>query len=260
MQPVTEARLLLLNRRFYQKAAAEFMATRERPWRGWEKLWPRLQSVLPNHPRILDVGCGQGRLAGQFLKYFPSGRYAGIDQESFFLREGKKRFLDERVSFFKADLSTSDWVLKAEGKFDLVVGFALMHHIPGKRLRLRLIKQMTKKVKAGGRLVLSFWRFEHNHKLMIKKAGRPAIEAAGLNPADLDPGDYLLPFGKTANNWRYCHSFSEAEVNQLLLSAGWRTVRTWSGDYASGGDNWYVWAELGEKQGQRPERMEPKSG
>ncbi len=38
MSAATERQLGAINHRFYERFAAEFSATRERPWPGWERI------------------------------------------------------------------------------------------------------------------------------------------------------------------------------------------------------------------------------
>ena len=51
-----------INRRFYETVAAEFDASRQRAWAGWEEVVRNLKAPL----HVLDVGCGNGRF-GVFL-------------------------------------------------------------------------------------------------------------------------------------------------------------------------------------------------
>ncbi|NWF71084.1 MAG: class I SAM-dependent methyltransferase [Chloroflexi bacterium] len=63
MDAETRARLNALNRTFYAITADEFHETRAQAWPGWQQL---LGFLPAGGLRLLDVGCGNGRL-GVFL-------------------------------------------------------------------------------------------------------------------------------------------------------------------------------------------------
>ena len=67
MKPETVHALHAVDRRFYTERAEEFSGTRERPWKGWTGMLARIEPLLPEEPRVLDIGCGNGRFA-RFLE------------------------------------------------------------------------------------------------------------------------------------------------------------------------------------------------
>ena len=61
MNTATQRALAAHTRRFYEEHAIAFSATREHPWSGWQRV---IAGVQPSERlRVLDVGCGNGRLA-----------------------------------------------------------------------------------------------------------------------------------------------------------------------------------------------------
>ena len=81
MTPETAAALARINRDFYDRRAAEFSATRERPWPAWERLAKIVEEDAGDRSvRTLDLGCGNGRL-GRFLASRWGERlgYLGVD-------------------------------------------------------------------------------------------------------------------------------------------------------------------------------------
>src|SRR5664279_238076 len=83
MDDLTIRTLNDLNRRFYETVAADFDATRQTAWQGWDPLVRYLKPPLT----VLDVGCGNGRF-GVFLadRLGKTGlHYHGIDSSAILL-------------------------------------------------------------------------------------------------------------------------------------------------------------------------------
>ena len=69
-----------------------------------------------------------------------------------------------------------------------------------------------------------------------------ALAALGMSKGDLGTGDYLLGWQGSPGAWRYCHSFDDAEVDELLSDLGGvaRPVARFASDGRSGDLNAYV--------------------
>ena len=79
MEDSTADRLLQLNREFYDSFAEAFRDSRAKTEPGFERI---LQRVRPG-ARVLDLGCGPGRLAS----LLPAGcSYTGVDYSAERLR------------------------------------------------------------------------------------------------------------------------------------------------------------------------------
>lgn len=77
----------------------------------------RFAAVRPYlNGRVLDVGCGSGRLA----EYISSDQYLGIDVDPFSIELARARFPSHR---FEANMS------KVDGKFDTIVSLAVIEHV-----------------------------------------------------------------------------------------------------------------------------------
>ena len=117
--------------------------------------------------------------------------------------------------------------------FDMVACFGFFHHVPGQEARQQLLRELLALAKPGGLVAVSLWRFA-DHPPLREKAQRSTQKAlewwnqeSAVAPFDLDPGDYLLGWGEpaatgngtTAPAFRYCHSFSDGEIDALVASA-----------------------------------------
>lgn len=84
---------------------------------------------LPEHPKCLELGCGQGALARLMVERFQARMTAtDFDPAQVRLAELRLRDLGERVSFRVVDARDLPF---GDGEFDVVFSFGVMHHIAG---------------------------------------------------------------------------------------------------------------------------------
>ena len=207
MDAVTANKLIELNRQFYQTFGKDFSATRGRLQPGVRRILEDLEGT----EQILDVGCGNGELARELARRGHRGSYLGLDFSLPLLQAAESRLEDFSASFKQADITSSDWDASlSASSFDIVYAFAVLHHIPGEEIRLRLLQKIHRLLKPGGRFILSNWQFLNSDRL---KARIQDWEKAGLSPAQVDEDDYLLDWRAGGSGLRYVHHFSEAELN-----------------------------------------------
>lgn len=235
-----------INRRFYQAGAAAFHATRKGAWRGWRRAveWCAEQGEWPRVPRILDVGCGNGRMVQLLEERFPAGyEYLGVDRSAELLRQacdlpvarGKTRFV-------RADLvDGSTRRLLGGGRFDLIVLFGVLHHLPGYTTRVELLADLARLMAPGGLLVLTFWEFMQDDRLrqrLVPWAEAERVDAE-IRETELEPGDHLMLFGE-GRLLRYCHAASRDEQARLIEESGLTAAEEYSADGREGGLNRYL--------------------
>lgn len=211
MDGATIKSLLELNRRLYSVKAAEFSATRQKPWRGWERLLPRFAGRA--RFSVLDAGCGNGRL-GVFLRERLGDvfDYTGIDQSEELLADARVQLPGARL--IAADLFEQAPPLELHEQFDLVAAMGVLHHVPGLDLRAKFLQHLVRHTREV--LALSFWQFDPEKKV----APPPELT--------LEEGDYLLRFG--THGLRYCHRSTDAERAHLIQSTGLILEDSWSED------------------------------
>ena len=223
MHPQTAQRLLELNRRFYRDFGRAFAATRRRVQPGMQLA----AAALPQAGSWLDLGCGSGELARLLARRGFSGRYLGLDSSPELLDEAQHdppRGADFSAEYRQAGLDAPGWAEGLEtGAWQVVSGFAVLHHLPGIELRARVLQQARLLLAEGGRLVHSVWQFQHSPKL---SARIQPWETVGLSAADVEQGDtlldwrYALPGQAEQVGLRYVHLFTRAELAHLAENCG----------------------------------------
>jgi SAM-dependent methyltransferase len=227
MNESTAARLIALNKQFYQTFGREFSSTRQRLQPGVKRVLDR----LAGDESILDLGCGNGELARELMRRGHRGPYAGLDFSLPLLEVARHGWEDAPATFLRADLTAPDWdkkILAALAHpFDLVTAFATLHHIPGAETRLNILGKVYALLRPGGQFIHSEWQFLNSEKLRGRV--QPWSEV-GLAEADVDPGDTLLDWRSGGRGLRYVHHFSEAELDSLAAATGFRVREAFYSD------------------------------
>lgn len=238
----TAEKLNRLNRRFYEEAAEQFSETRQSPWEGWNTLANFLQqSSAPL--KVLDVGCGNGRF-GVFLQNSLNLdiAYYGTDASRSLLDHARTR-LPKSATLIEHDLLES--VLSTalpRQSFDLVALYGVLHHVYSFEKRIEVLCDAGSRVRANGLLALSLWQWKEHPRLSRRivpwsVAQSESADPEGLLAVDPEQDDFLLRWGKDGHWMRYCHHFSDKEVERIVASLGWECISDTQGE---GGLNRYL--------------------
>ena len=236
MDALVAARLLALNREFYQTFSADFAQTRERLQPGVV----RIAREVARAARLLDLGCGGAQLATHLLAEKAPRLYLGLDLSLRLLHHARSGSLPEagHARFACADLSAAALPLSAAVRFDWVFLFAVLHHLPGFELRLRVCQEARRLV-PGGRLGLSNWQFNRSERLRRRIVPWADI---GLGEHEVDPGDALLDWRRGGRGLRYVHQLEEPERRLLSREAGFRETECFASDGEGGNlSDYAVW-------------------
>ena len=140
------------------------------------------------------------------------------------------------IKLLHGDLLDDKWVEGVTGRrYDGVLAFASLHHIPGFDTRLRLLKQIAALLRPWGLFVHSEWQFQNSPKLMSRVQ---PWSLAGIDEGDLEPGDTLLDWRHTltgqegSGGLRYVHLFNEGELADLAAKSGFAITEQFHSDGA----------------------------
>jgi len=248
MKESTARQLSEINKVFYSRFGKAFAETRHRIQPGVE----RVLSEFIKDGDWLDLGCGSGTLGTVWIKQSIRGLYEGLDFSPVLVEEARQLTAplnlepDQRLLYNQADLSQPDWMRQcSQPRYDGILMFAALHHLPAYEHRLTLLKQIAGLLENGGVFIHSEWQFQRSPKLMTHVQ---PWSLAGIDPADLEEGDTLLDWRHTEPDrpgeigLRYVHLFSPAELKRLAKESGFTILHQFDSDGASGNLSLYqVW-------------------
>ncbi|OGO25570.1 MAG: hypothetical protein A2W33_05435 [Chloroflexi bacterium RBG_16_52_11] len=247
MDAETTAKLIALNRQFYQTFSIQFSATRIRLQPGVIKIL----DAFPERAAILDIGCGNGNLAAELVRRGWRGSYLGLDSSPQLLEFARMACAGaDNIDFLLSELSEPDWdqsvithaLSQHVPNFDFILAFAVLHHLPGETTRLNLLHTVRGLLGPKGQFIHSEWQFMNIPRL---RARIQPLETAGLSPAGLDPEDYLLDWRHGGSGLRYVHHFSIEELDGLAALASFQVLETFLSDGEGGNLGLYqVWAPV----------------
>ncbi|MFH1822424.1 MAG: class I SAM-dependent methyltransferase [Patescibacteria group bacterium] len=217
----TQKNLLKIVKDSYDAIAEEFNRTREK---HSEPLWSGLVKIakkIKAGDKILDVGCGNGRL----LKIIGDKdiQYLGVDNNEKLLSISKKKL--PKYKFVLGDILELSKI--PDINFNYIFCIALLHHLPGKDLRVAALKQLKNKVAPDGKIIITVWNLWTQVKfrqlilkfffLKLIKKNLPA------QAGKMDFGDILFDWKNSRGevlSQRYYHAFIKIGLKKIAKKAG----------------------------------------
>ncbi len=102
------------------------------------------QLQLKGTERILDLGCGNGKITAEIARRVPDGSVVGVDASAEMIASASEKFLEAQhpnLRFEVADIRD----LRFRQQFDLVVSFNALHWIPNQNAALRSVHSAMKR-------------------------------------------------------------------------------------------------------------------
>jgi len=227
MKKELQKELLKIVKFNYEEIAESFNQTRKKA------IWPELENLSKNISsgvKVLDVGCGNGRLVEVLEK--KNVKYLGIDQSDKMIEIAKR----SRIGYEFRVGNILELGKISEVNFDYVFSIAVLHHLPSKELRIEALRQMKNKINNEGRIVLTVWNLWKQKKYRKKIIKFWALHLIGKNK--LDFGDILFDWKKSDKNSkskRYYHAFTKMELKKIIKKAGLKIEKLYSDNY-----NYYI--------------------
>jgi len=236
----TRDQLIDLNRTFYQTFAHEFSATRQRLQPGVQRILNQINS----HESVLDLGCGNGALGKELFIRGHKGSYVGLDSNADLLKIARGNLPElSSVSLIQKDLTSPAWDSDLPVKqYDIILAFAVLHHIPGTALRQQVIEKVKSLSVLDGRFIHSEWQFLNSPRL--RKRIQP-WDKVGLNLDQVESGDFLIDWRQGGQGFRYVHHFDIRELESLAVDTGFKILETFFSDGEGGNLGLYqIWKRV----------------
>jgi len=222
MNKNAQLKLLQIVKSNYEEIAEEFHHTR---MKNWQPLWGEMvkfTQTVEDGSRVLDLGCGNGRLLNALTKKNIS--YTGIDNSAGIIKHARENYSQEMrdVKFIVGDILELDKIKEIAGrKFDYIFLVAALHHIPGLKLRIEFLRQAKNFLKPGGKIFITNWNIWGQKRFYRELIKSILLKLAGRY--EYDWGDILFPWkGRDFTSLRYYHAFTRSELAGLARESGLR--------------------------------------
>lgn len=161
--------------------------------------------------KILDLGCGNGLLVPEFIK--KDAFYTGVDISKELIKIARKKYPN---TIFKVGDVTKKLPFK-DKSLDWVFSFAVMHHLPNKKVRVKFLQEIKRVLKVGGKAIIVNWNLFN--ELNSKRYN--------VTEKITESGDMFVPWYGTVGKdiRRYLHVFKSEEIKNLVKLAGFKNCR-----------------------------------
>ncbi|MDP1884516.1 MAG: methyltransferase domain-containing protein [Candidatus Moranbacteria bacterium] len=182
--------------------------------------WPDLAFIgehISEGARVLDFGCGNGRLLEILRDKKPE--YYGVDVSQKLIDLAKVRYPEFSRNFTKISGQAS--LPFPDDFFNNIVSIAVFHHFPDKKFRSDMARELYRVTRPGGEVIVTAWNLwqpryrRYIWKNMVRKV---------FLFSRLDFGDCEIPFRNNAGEIfrRFHHAYTLNELAGLFSQAGFR--------------------------------------
>jgi len=103
--------------------------------------------ALRGTERIIDLGCGDGRLSAELAALVPDGRVRGLDADPSMVAFAQRSFVRPNLTFTQGDVRT----FALSGRTDLIVSTAALHWVSEHE---EVLRRCREHLASGGRIFL----------------------------------------------------------------------------------------------------------
>jgi trans-aconitate methyltransferase len=169
--------------------------------------------ALNGNERMLDVGCGDGKITAEIAKRVPRGSVVGVDPSKDMISFATAHFAPPAYPNLRFEVADARR-LPFRAEFDLVVSFNALHWVPEQEAALRSIREA---LRSDGRAILEF----------VPEGKRKCLE------------DVIEEARKTQRWAKYFHDFRKPyvhytpqEYRALAEQCGFRVIQMETEDHA----------------------------
>ena len=182
-------------KKVYSSIAEDFSRTR---YSYWKVVHDFILKIEPNS-KLLDMGCGNGK----YLSVRNDLTTVAIDSCEEFIEIVKKKY-PTTLSF----VSSVEDVKLPDNSFDYIISIAVIHHLSTETQRIKMIREILRLLKVGGKCLLTAWATEQS-----------CTNTLGKSKKISDSNDYLIPWTNNKNktvSYRFYHLFVKNEFAKLV--------------------------------------------
>jgi tRNA (uracil-5-)-methyltransferase TRM9 len=184
----------------YDQMSEKFSETRKFFWRDLEFI----ADYVKNNDKILDYGCGNGRLL-EILSDKKLG-YFGIDISRKLINLAKQKYKGKSIKFYK--ISSSRSLPFSDNYFNAVISIAVFHHFPPDYAE-KMAKELFRILRPGGIIIMTVWNLnQERFRKLIKNGSK----------------DIIVPFkdndGKVFD--RYHYLYTKKDLKKIFTGAGFK--------------------------------------
>jgi ubiquinone/menaquinone biosynthesis C-methylase UbiE len=162
-----------------------------------------LKDRMGSEPRLLDVGCGTGRLLGYVKDNWPSLAATGLDLSQPYLDAAARHL--RRFSQVEMVAGAAEAMPLPSAGFDIVSCTYLLHELP-RKVRTRVAVEVARVLKPGGRFILVD---------SLQKGDKPLF-------------DVLLAAFPATFHEPYFADYGRTDLARLFGTVGLRKLDSWS--------------------------------
>ncbi|HPI67021.1 MAG TPA: class I SAM-dependent methyltransferase [bacterium] len=232
MDQKTAGQLIKLNQNSYSQIAEDFSNTRNYSW-------PEIDLLIEKHLRpgmkILDLGCGNGRLL-KSLKKIEDFSYLGLDNCSALIEKAQENIKTLKHENIKTKFVCQDILNLSQftnNEFEVIFMMASFHHIPSRELREKLLSDIKRILKPGGFLIMTNWNL---WQLGAKKSVWNSFLSSPRRRGSQNSLRLPIGSGMTKKDvitlWQnqfplYYYAFTLGELKKILRGSGFKIIENY---------------------------------
>jgi ubiquinone/menaquinone biosynthesis C-methylase UbiE len=193
-------------KRAYDQVADHFNLTRQK---ALPSQLIQFKQYLANGQRILDLGCGSGRIIRVLKDFEIDCVFTDISEKQLNYARKEDRGKIKSAEFIVQDILDSSF---PKNKFDVIFCIATFHHLKTRKDRIKFLKNVYSWLKPDGYFLMTNWNLWQKKYLAYRNIWK------GL-------GNFMVPYKNNDGQvlaQRFYHSFTHQELKKLLIKIGFR--------------------------------------